>query len=144
MSELKHFSVMLNECISGLNLKDNGIYFDGTLGGGGHSYQILNNSSPNGKLIATDLDDYALNRANERLCEFNGRYDLIKDKNAIVNSVMNGVEGQDHAVILMHDASAKTSTVAALPEIVDGLRKKGFILEPITEETPLVQFNKVK
>lgn len=69
---------------------------------------------------------------------------VCKDKNAIVNSVMNGVEGQDHAVILMHDASAKTSTVAALPEIVDGLRKKGFILEPITEETPLVQFNKVK
>lgn len=79
MSELKHFSVMLNECIEGLNIKNDGIYFDGTLGGGGHSYQILKNSAPNGKLVATDLDDYAIERAGERLKEFNGRFTLVKD-----------------------------------------------------------------
>lgn len=79
MTEFKHVSVMLNECIEGLNVKDNGIYFDGTLGGGGHSYEILKKSSPSGKLVATDLDDYAIGRASDRLSEFNGRFTLIKD-----------------------------------------------------------------
>lgn len=70
---------MLSECIEGLDIKSNGIYFDGTLGGGGHSYEILKASSPNGKLIATDLDSYAIGRADERLKEFSGRYTLVKD-----------------------------------------------------------------
>jgi 16S rRNA (cytosine1402-N4)-methyltransferase len=50
MAEFKHVSVMLNECIDALKVKDGGTYFDGTLGGGGHSYEILKNSSPNGRL----------------------------------------------------------------------------------------------
>ena len=79
MTEFKHVSVMLNECIDALNVKDEGIYFDGTLGGGGHSYEILRKSSPNGKLVATDLDDYAIGRASDRLSEFEGRFTLIKD-----------------------------------------------------------------
>ena len=79
MDNLKHYSVMLSECIEGLDIKSNGIYFDGTLGGGGHSYEILKASSPNGKLIATDLDSYAIGRADERLKEFSGRYTLVKD-----------------------------------------------------------------
>ena len=70
---------MLNECIDALNVKDEGIYFDGTLGGGGHSYEILRKSSPSGKLVATDVDDYAIGRASERLSEFEGRFTLIKD-----------------------------------------------------------------
>lgn len=79
MTEFKHISVMLNECIEGLCVKNNGIYFDGTLGGGGHSYEILKNSSPNGQIVATDLDDYAICRATDRLKEFNGRFTFIKD-----------------------------------------------------------------
>ena len=79
MSELKHVSVMLDECIDGLKVKDGGIYFDGTLGGGGHSFEILKKSSPTGKLVATDLDDYALTRAEDRLKEFCGRFTLVKD-----------------------------------------------------------------
>ena len=79
MAEFKHVPVMLSECIEALNLKDGGIYFDGTLGGGGHSYQILKNSAPNGYLFATDLDTYAIGRASERLSEFNGRFTLIND-----------------------------------------------------------------
>lgn len=78
MSEFKHVPVMLAECIDGLRVKPNGVYFDGTLGGGGHSYEILKASSPNGKLIATDLDDYAINRAKEKLKPFDGRYTVIK------------------------------------------------------------------
>ena len=79
MQELKHFSVMLDECMQGLAVKPDGVYFDGTLGGGGHSHRILELSSPNGKLIATDLDDYALNRASDRLKEFESRFTLVKD-----------------------------------------------------------------
>lgn len=79
MSTLKHIPVMLDECMQALNVKDGGIYFDGTLGGGGHSYQILKLSSPNGRLVATDLDDYAISRATERLYEFTGRFTLVKD-----------------------------------------------------------------
>lgn len=70
---------MLNECMDGLNVVDGGTYFDGTLGGGGHSYEILRRSAPNGRLIATDLDDYAIGRASERLKEFDGRFTIVKD-----------------------------------------------------------------
>ena len=79
MSTLKHIPVMLDECMQALNVKDGGIYFDGTLGGGGHSSRILQLSTPNGKLVATDLDDYAILRATERLKEFTGRFTLVKD-----------------------------------------------------------------
>ena len=79
MDNLTHFSVMLNECLDGLNLKANGVYFDGTLGGAGHSYQILKRTSPTGRLVATDLDDYAIGRAKETLKEFDGRFTLVKD-----------------------------------------------------------------
>ena len=68
--EFKHVSVMLDECIEGLNLKQGGIYFDGTLGGGGHSQKILEKITPNGFLFATDLDDDAILSATERLKDF--------------------------------------------------------------------------
>lgn len=79
MAELKHVSVMFSECMDALNIKKDGIYFDGTLGGGGHSYGILSRSTPNGKLVATDLDTYAIKRASERLKEFDGRFTLVND-----------------------------------------------------------------
>lgn len=79
MAELKHVSVMFSECMDALNIKEDGIYFDGTLGGGGHSYGILSRCSPNGKLVATDLDTYAIKRASERLKEFDGRFTLVND-----------------------------------------------------------------
>ena len=64
--EFKHLPIMLSECIEGLNIKENGIYFDGTLGGGGHSGEILK-SLKGGKLIATDLDVEAIAAAKKRL-----------------------------------------------------------------------------
>lgn len=79
MANFVHKSVMLEESITALSVKSGGIYFDGTLGGGGHSFEILKRSCPNGKLIATDLDTYAIGRASERLKEFEGRFTLIKD-----------------------------------------------------------------
>ena len=78
MLEFSHKPVMLEECMEGLALKDGGIYYDGTVGGGGHSYEILKRSDPSGRLIATDLDDEAIAAASARLQEFEGRFQIYK------------------------------------------------------------------
>lgn len=78
MLEFSHKPVMLEECMQALALKDGGVWFDGTVGGGGHSYEILKRTSPNGRLIATDLDDEAIAAASERLQSFNGRFCIYK------------------------------------------------------------------
>lgn len=78
MKVFAHKPVMLEECMEGLALKSGGIYFDGTVGGAGHSYEILKRTLPDGKLIATDLDDDALQAASERLREFEGRVHIFK------------------------------------------------------------------
>jgi len=72
-----HLPVMLEECLEGLNVKNGGIYFDGTLGGAGHSYEILKRSAPDGRLIATDLDTDAIAAATERLKDFKGRFEIF-------------------------------------------------------------------
>lgn len=69
---------MLEECMEALALKDGGVYFDGTVGGGGHSYEILKRTSPTGRLIATDLDDEAIQAATKRLSPFEGRFTVYK------------------------------------------------------------------
>ena len=76
--EFLHIPVMLEECMTALNLKDDAIYFDGTLGGGNHSYEILNRTR-NSMLFATDLDACALEAAGKKLACFNGRYKLVHD-----------------------------------------------------------------
>ncbi len=76
--DFAHIPVMLEECMQGLNLKSGGIYFDGTVGGGGHSYEILKRTSPDGRLIATDLDDEAIAAATQKLKEFDGRFKIYK------------------------------------------------------------------
>lgn len=83
--EFKHKSVLLQECIEGLNIKENGIYVDGTLGGAGHSSEILKRLSSEGKLIGIDRDEEALKAAKERLKEYknvvylHGNHDDIKE-----------------------------------------------------------------
>lgn len=67
--DYNHKSVLLNESIEGLNIKPDGIYVDATLGGGGHTYEILK-SVTSGKVIGIDQDDYAIMRASEKLKEF--------------------------------------------------------------------------
>ena len=68
--EFKHKPVMLEQCINGLNIKKDGIYVDGTLGGAGHSKEILRRLSNKGLLIGIDRDEDALNAAKENLKEF--------------------------------------------------------------------------
>lgn len=73
--EFKHVSVLLNECIEGLNIKPNGTYVDCTLGGAGHSSHILKNLSKDGVLVGIDQDRDALKAAKERLKDYdNVRY----------------------------------------------------------------------
>lgn len=69
--EFKHVSVLLNECIDALNIKEDGIYVDCTLGGAGHSLEILKRLSKNGRLIGIDQDVDALKAAEEKISEFN-------------------------------------------------------------------------
>ena len=78
MIGFSHKPVMLEECMQGLNLHSGGIWYDGTIGGGGHSYEILKRTSPDGRLIATDLDDNAIAAAKERLAQFGGRFEIYK------------------------------------------------------------------
>ena len=101
MKDFAHIPVMLEECISSLNIKDGGVYFDGTVGGGGHSYEILKRSAPSGKLIATDLDDDAISAASKRLSKFEGRFKIFKSDYKNFDEVLNlaGVEGLDGAIL---------------------------------------------
>lgn len=73
---MKHVTVLLNEAISHLNIKPNGIYVDGTLGGAGHSLEILKRLNQ-GYLYAFDQDDYAINFAKERLKDYTN-FKIIK------------------------------------------------------------------
>lgn len=100
MTEFSHVPVMLEECMQGLSIKEDGVYFDGTVGGGGHSYEILKRSK-NGKLIATDLDDDAIAAANERLKEFKGRFKIYKSdyKNFAEVLAEAEVESLDGAIL---------------------------------------------
>lgn len=75
--EYKHISVLLNECIEGLNIKDNGVYFDGTFGLGGHTKEIL--KLGNTKVIATDLDLNAIEYGKKLSSQYDNRLTLVHD-----------------------------------------------------------------
>lgn len=83
--EFKHKPVLLQECIEGLNIKKDGIYVDGTLGGAGHSSEILKKLSSTGRLIGIDRDEEALSAAKEKLKNYqnvtylHGNHDDIKE-----------------------------------------------------------------
>jgi 16S rRNA (cytosine1402-N4)-methyltransferase len=68
--EFSHVSVLLNECINGLNIKEKGIYLDGTLGGAGHSSEILKHLGNDGALIGVDQDENAIKASKEKLKDF--------------------------------------------------------------------------
>lgn len=75
--EFKHISVLLNESIDALNIKPNGIYVDGTAGGGGHSFEIVKRLTT-GRLIAVDRDPDAIKAAGVRLAPFKDKVTLVK------------------------------------------------------------------
>jgi 16S rRNA (cytosine1402-N4)-methyltransferase len=76
--EFKHKSVLLEESIEALKIRPDGIYVDGTLGGGGHSYEICRRLSEKGRLIGIDQDEAAIEAATRRLGEFKDRVTIVR------------------------------------------------------------------
>ncbi len=83
----KHISVLLEETIENLNIKPDGIYVDGTLGGGGHSYEIAKQLTT-GRLIGIDQDEAAIAAAGERLAEFGDRVTIVRSNYSNMKQVL--------------------------------------------------------
>lgn len=98
--EFSHIPVMLEECLDGLKLCGQGVWYDATVGGAGHSYEILKRN-PEARLIATDLDDEAIAAANERLKPFEGRFRIYQSNYKNFESVFeaDGVDLIDGALV---------------------------------------------
>lgn len=84
----EHVSVLLKECIEGLNIKANGVYVDGTLGGAGHSRHIAERLAEGGRLIGIDQDENAIKAATENLKEYMDRVTLVRDNFSNLNEVL--------------------------------------------------------
>ena len=114
MSEFYHVSVLLDECIDGLNIKPDGIYVDGTLGGAGHSSQIARRLTT-GMLIGIDRDSVALKAAGERLAPYGDRVKLVHSNFCEIKQVLAelNIEGVDGILLDLGVSS---------PQLDDGAR----------------------
>ena len=90
MEEIKHYTVMKNEAVDALNCQSGKIYVDCTLGGGGHSELILKRIQPEGKLIAFDVDQDAINFASERLKDYKN-LTIVKDSYTNIKKVLQNL-----------------------------------------------------
>ncbi|SEF77621.1 16S rRNA (cytosine1402-N4)-methyltransferase [Caloramator fervidus] len=97
--EFKHYPVMLNECIEGLNIKEDGIYVDGTLGGAGHSSEILKRLK-NGKLVGIDQDIDALKASRQKLAGFNNVV-FVHDNFSNIKSILEDLNIKEVDGILL-------------------------------------------
>ena len=114
MSEFHHVSVLLDECIEGLNIKPDGIYVDGTLGGAGHSSQIAKRLTI-GRLIGIDRDPVALKAAGVRLAPYADRVTLVHSNFCEIAQVLEdlNIEGVDGILLDLGVSS---------PQLDDGSR----------------------
>ena len=110
--EFNHYSVLRNETIENLNIKPDGIYVDGTLGGGGHAYQVALRLSENGRLIGIDQDADAIAAAGERLKEFGDKITIIRSNYANMKEELHriGVEKVDGIVLDLGVSSFQLDT----------------------------------
>lgn len=94
--EFHHISVLLNECIDNLNIRPDGIYVDGTMGGGGHSLEIAKRLTT-GRLICIDQDPNAHEAAEKRLAEYKDRITFVRDNFGNIKSILDslGIEKID-------------------------------------------------
>lgn len=99
--DFKHVPVLYEECISNLNIRPDGVYVDGTLGGGGHSFGIGSHLSEDGLLIGIDRDTDALEAAGKRLEPLKCRKELVHSTYADVREVLDelGIDGIDGALL---------------------------------------------
>ncbi len=89
--EFRHTSVLLEPSLENLAIRPDGIYVDGTLGGGGHSFHIAERLTAGGRLIGIDRDGDALKAAAERLQPFQSRVTLVKDNYGNIRQVLGGL-----------------------------------------------------
>lgn len=108
----KHKSVLLDETIDMLNIKPEGIYVDGTLGGGGHSYEICRRLGSGGRLIGIDQDDAAIDAGSERLKEFKEKVTVIRSNYSDMKSVLleHGIERVDGILLDLGVSSYQLDT----------------------------------
>lgn len=99
--EFKHTSVLFDECIQGLSIKPDGIYVDGTLGGGGHSSGICERLSENGMLIGIDRDRDALEAAQKRLERYKCKKYFVQSNYSDIKNVLEqlGIKEIDGALL---------------------------------------------
>ena len=121
MSAFHHISVLLNECIEGLNIRPDGIYVDGTLGGAGHSFQIAARLK-DGKLIGIDRDQVALKAAGERLSVYGERVQLVHSNFCHMAQVLKALNIQGVDGILL-DLGVSS------PQLDDGQRGFSYMVD---------------
>lgn len=111
--EFNHVSVLLNETIEGLNIKPDGIYADGTLGGAGHSYQIASKLNGLGRLIGFDQDEDAITASTERLKEFKN-VTIVRSNYRNMKEELNnrGIEKVDGILLDLGVSSYQLDTVS--------------------------------
>lgn len=110
--EFKHYSVLLDETIEGLKIRPDGIYVDGTLGGGGHSLEICRRLQ-NGRLIGIDQDDAAITAAGERLAAYADKSNLVRSNYCDMPAVLSGlgISGVDGIVLDLGVSSYQLDTI---------------------------------
>lgn len=111
--EFKHTSVLLRETIEQLAIKEDGIYMDGTLGGGGHSYEIAGRLCKEGRLIGIDQDEAAIEAARQRLEAFKDRVTIVRSNycNALEILREMGIEGVDGILLDLGVSSYQLDTL---------------------------------
>lgn len=87
----EHKSVLLYETVDSLNIKPDGIYVDGTLGGGGHAFEVASRLGENGRLIGIDQDADAIKAATERLEPFKKKVTIVRSNYRNIREVLNGL-----------------------------------------------------
>ncbi len=108
-----HRSVLLDECIENLNIKPDGIYVDGTAGGGGHSLEIVKRLTDGGRLIAIDRDDAAIAAASARLADYSDRVTFVRNNFSSAAEVCRelGIEKIDGILLDLGVSSYQLDTV---------------------------------
>ena len=109
----QHYSVLLNETIEQLDIKENGIYVDGTLGGGGHASAVLQRLGETGRLIGIDQDAAAIEAAGERLAPFGDKVTIVRSNYSAMPQVLTdlGIRGVDGIVLDLGVSSYQLDTV---------------------------------
>lgn len=109
----KHKSVLLDEVIENLKIKPSGIYVDGTLGGGGHSYHICKQLTEGGRLIGIDQDGDAIKAASERLKEFKEKVTIVRSNYCNMKEVLHslGIDKVDGILLDLGVSSYQLDTV---------------------------------